>query len=205
MEKENHFNKFVFSRFFRMNHCFNFPLLSILAEYSFPYVLKRIAVKDRHSIELSPIEVAIDEMQTRVSEIEDVVLASPIDVKKLQLRLQGSVAVTVNAGPLAYASAFLDPKTSNKYSNEFVDELKEIFRHFTKICFTALQINGRVILTDQREYHLALRTNYYKLCQALSELLGENLISEDEESSAHRNSLALFSAISGAPSNSSQA
>lgn len=62
------------------------------AQYSFPYVLKRIPVKDRQTMELSPIEVALDEMQSKISELEDVVLsqAQVIDVKKLQLRLQGS-------------------------------------------------------------------------------------------------------------------
>lgn len=66
-------------------------------------------------------------MQNRVNELEEVVLP-PIDVIKLQLRLQGSVAVTVNAGPLAYASAFLDPKQSKKYCSDKVEELKDIFR-----------------------------------------------------------------------------
>lgn len=97
------------------------------AQYSFPYVLKRIPTKHKQFIELSPIEVAIDEMQNRVAELEEVVLP-PIDVKKLQLRLQGSVAVTVNAGPLAYATAFLDPKRSKQYASDKVEDLKEIFR-----------------------------------------------------------------------------
>lgn len=100
------------------------------AMYSFPYVLKRIPVKHKQAIELNPIEVAIDEMQNRVCELEEVVMP-PIDVKKLQLRLQGSVAVQVNAGPLAYANAFLSPikDTSDvKYSEDRIDELKEIFR-----------------------------------------------------------------------------
>ena len=85
-------------------------------------------MKDRQIISLSPIEVAIDEMQNKLSELADVVLAQEIDVKRLQLRLQGSVAVTVNAGPLAYANAFLDPKTCDKYDSEKVEELKEVFR-----------------------------------------------------------------------------
>lgn len=67
------------------------------AQYSFPYVLKRITVKDRQIMELSPIEVAIDEMQTKIAELEDVVLAQTIDVKKLQLRLQGSGLFTENS------------------------------------------------------------------------------------------------------------
>lgn len=78
-------------------------------------------------MELTPIEVAIDEMQNRVAELEEVVLP-PIDVKKLQLRLQGSVAVTVNAGPLAYASAFLDPKQASKYNSEKVEHLKDVYK-----------------------------------------------------------------------------
>lgn len=106
-----------------LNYTFLFPV----AQYSFPYVLKRIPVKDKQSIELSPIEVAIDEMNNRVAELEDVVLP-PIDVKKLQLRLQGSVAVTVNAGPLAYATAFLDPKRSGQYTVDRVEDLKDVFR-----------------------------------------------------------------------------
>lgn len=99
----------------------------ILADYSFPYVLKRIPVKDRQTVELTPIEVAINEMQTKLCELDEVVVA-PIDLKKLQLRLQGSVAVQVNAGPLAYASAFLDPKVSHNYPLTKINDLKEVFR-----------------------------------------------------------------------------
>lgn len=47
-------------------------------------------MKDRQIVELSPIEVAIDEMQSKISELEEVVVAQIIDPKKLQLRLQGS-------------------------------------------------------------------------------------------------------------------
>ncbi|XP_049532929.1 dedicator of cytokinesis protein 11 isoform X2 [Anopheles darlingi] len=174
--------------------------------YSFPYVLKRIPVRDRQIHQLSPIEVAIDEMQTKIAELEEIVLG-PIDLKKLQLRLQGSVAVTVNAGPLAYASAFLDPaKTAVKYPFDKVEELKEVFRDFIKICYTALQINANLISSDQREYHNALKENYENLCSALSDLLGEIVYPLDEgNNNAHRHSLALFSAISGAPTNSSTA
>uniref|UniRef100_A0A4Y0BJ69 Dedicator of cytokinesis protein 9 n=1 Tax=Anopheles funestus TaxID=62324 RepID=A0A4Y0BJ69_ANOFN len=175
--------------------------------HSFPYVLKRIPVRDRQSQELSPIEVAIDEMQTKIAELEEIVMG-PIDLKKLQLRLQGSVAVTVNAGPLAYASAFLDPAKTciKKYSLEKVEELKEVFRDFIKICYTVLQINANLISSDQREYHNALKENYENLCSALSDLLGEIVYPlDDGNNNAHRHSLALFSAISGAPTNSSTA
>lgn len=102
-------------------HCFT-------AQYSFPYVKKRILVTSKRTTELSPIEVAIDEMQTRVSELEDVVFSQPTDAKKLQLKLQGSVCVQVNAGPLTYATVFLDPTLSNMYPEDKVEELKDIYR-----------------------------------------------------------------------------
>lgn len=86
-------------------------------------------VTSRRTTELSPIEVAIDEMQTRVTELEDVVFTQPTDAKKLQLRLQGSVCVQVNAGPLAYASVFLDPTLVNMYPEDKVEELKDIYRY----------------------------------------------------------------------------
>ncbi|KAF5297752.1 hypothetical protein FQR65_LT09926 [Abscondita terminalis] len=177
----------------------------LTTHYSFPYVKKRIQVKSKRCVELSPIEVAIDEMQTRVSELEDVVFTNPTDVKKLQLLLQGSVCVQVNAGPLAYATVFLDPALCNLYAEEKVEELKDIYREFVKICYSALQINSKLIAHDQQEYQEVLRQNYKKLCSSLSALFGESLWPHDDTGSFKRNSMALFSAISGASHSSSTA
>lgn len=73
------------------------------------------------------------------------------------------------------------------------------------ICNTALQVNGRMISADQREYHSALKDNYNKLCSGMTDLLDESFLPSDDTAAVHRNSIALFSAISGAPSNSSTA
>ena len=43
------------------------------------------------SFDLKPIEVAIEEMSRKCEELEEIVKNENIDVKKLQLRLQGSV------------------------------------------------------------------------------------------------------------------
>ncbi|KAH8009110.1 hypothetical protein HPB51_010300 [Rhipicephalus microplus] len=63
--------------------------------YCFPYVKKRIPVTSRRTKDLNPIEVAIDEMQTRVAELDEVVHRKIPDLKKLQLKLQGSIGVQV--------------------------------------------------------------------------------------------------------------
>lgn len=193
---------------------------------------KRIGIAEKRIVELSPIEVALDEMRQRVQELEDVALIGPTDIKKLQLRLQGSICVTVNAGPLAYASAFLDPALSPQYPDDKVEELKDVFRYvslfyllifcardieaiykkssydfreFVKICYTALQINSKLITPDQHEYQEVLRENYQKLCQNLSTLFGEPIWPDEQVGSFKRNSAALFSAISGANNHTSTA
>lgn len=175
----------------------------VKTKYSFPYIKKRITIVEKKIIKLSPIEVALDEMHQRVQELIDVSLIVPTDAKKLQLRLQGSVCVTVNAGPLAYASAFLDPALSPQYPDDKVDELKDVFREFVKICYTALQINSKLIANDQQEYQEVLRENYQKFCQNLSSLLGESVWPDEYIGSFKRNSAALFSVISGTNNQSS--
>lgn len=112
----------------------------------------------QHHTDLSPIEVAIDEMSKKVAEIKQLCSASEVDMIRLQLKLQGSISVQVpdsqyqqqvyfnklswnnqnstplsdfhqvNAGPLAYARAFLDDSSAKKYPDNKVKQLKEVFR-----------------------------------------------------------------------------
>ncbi|KAL3207341.1 hypothetical protein MRX96_039705 [Rhipicephalus microplus] len=57
--------------------------------YCFPYVKKRIPVTSRRTKDLNPIEVAIDEMQTRVAELDEVVHRKIPDLKKLPTQAAG--------------------------------------------------------------------------------------------------------------------
>lgn len=61
----------------------------------FPYVKKRIQVVSQSSTELNPIEVAIDEMSKKVSELNQLCTMEEVDMIRLQLKLQGSVSVKV--------------------------------------------------------------------------------------------------------------
>lgn len=65
------------------------------ATHCFPYVKKRIAVMYQHQTDLSPIEVAIDEMSAKVGELRLLCSASEVDMIRLQLKLQGSISVQV--------------------------------------------------------------------------------------------------------------
>lgn len=180
----------------------------LTAGHSFPYFLKRIPVISKKEVILNPIDVAIDEMQERVYQLEHVIMNQ--DVKHLQLVLQGSVHVTVNCGPIAYANAFLKTKPSvddeqqkiimmtngidddyddNNIHDENFDEsqkhLKFLFEQFLDLCESALKLNERLIKSNQTEYHNNLKLNFEKLKSELDFL-------------NHRSSyIPIFDAISG--------
>lgn len=154
---------------------------------SFPYFLKRIPVADRREVILSPIEVAIDEMTERVHQLEHVIGSR--DAKHLQLVLQGSVNATVNAGPIAYANAFLRKPALEEEEEDRVDgngasflstdtldgsatssgfsesqkHLKFLFEQFLDLCESALKLNEKLIKPNQVEYHQNLKVNFEKL------------------------------------------
>lgn len=62
----------------------------------FPYLKKRIQVVKQQSTEMNPIEVAIDEMSRKVSELNQLCKMDEVDMIRLQLKLQGSVSVKVH-------------------------------------------------------------------------------------------------------------
>ena len=144
--------------------------------HTFPYVKKRIEVCDRKEVELSPIEVAIDQMQTKVAEMREVVNLSHPDLKKLQLKLQGSVSAQVNAGPLAFAEVFLSKEKVSKFPDDKVEMLKQVFRDFVYVCNDAIDLNGTLVSTEQKEYHESLNSGFQDILSTLSDMFGEKIL-----------------------------
>uniref|UniRef100_A0A674KE81 Dedicator of cytokinesis 9 n=1 Tax=Terrapene triunguis TaxID=2587831 RepID=A0A674KE81_9SAUR len=150
----------------------------LTAIHCFPYVKKRIPVMYQHHTDLNPVEVAIDEMSKKVAELRQLCSSTEVDMIKLQLKLQGSVSVQVNAGPLAYARAFLDDTNTKKYPDNKVKLLKEVFRQFVEACGLALGINERLIKEDQLEYQEEMKANYREMAKELSEIMHEQVCTE---------------------------
>ncbi|XP_069474277.1 dedicator of cytokinesis protein 10 isoform X2 [Ambystoma mexicanum] len=147
----------------------------LTTSHAFPYVKKRIQVISQSSIELNPIEVAIDEMSKKVVELNQLCTVEEVDMIRLQLKLQGSVSVKVNAGPMAYARAFIEDTNANKYPEFQVKQLKEIFRQFAEACGQALQVNERLIKEDQLEYQEEMKSHYKDMLSELSAIMDEQL------------------------------
>uniref|UniRef100_A0A8D3BQ59 Dedicator of cytokinesis 11 n=1 Tax=Scophthalmus maximus TaxID=52904 RepID=A0A8D3BQ59_SCOMX len=146
--------------------------------HTFPYVKKRVEVVGERQVELKPVDVAIDEMKARTAELNKLCSSQEVDMIQLQLKLQGCVSVQVNAGPMAYARAFLDDSKSNQSGSKKVKELKDIFRRFVEACSIALDINERLIKEDQFEYHEGLKTNFKDMVKELSDIIHEQLLCE---------------------------
>ncbi|XP_075797269.1 dedicator of cytokinesis protein 11 isoform X2 [Pelodiscus sinensis] len=167
----------------------------------FPYVKKRIPVNYEQQVNLKPIDVATDEIKDKTAELQKLCSSNEVDMIQLQLKLQGCVSVQVNAGPLAYARAFLNDSQSNKYSSKKVNELKEMFRKFIQACGLALELNEQLIKEDQIEYHEGLKSNFRDMVKELSDILHEQMYQEDTMRSPWmHDSLHVFCAISGTSS-----
>ncbi|XP_051046520.1 dedicator of cytokinesis protein 10 isoform X9 [Phodopus roborovskii] len=181
-EMHHNINRFVFETPFTLSgkkhggvseQCKRRTVLT--TSHLFPYVKKRIQVISQSSTELNPIEVAIDEMSRKVSELNQLCTTDEVDMIRLQLKLQGSVSVKVNAGPMAYARAFLEETNAKKYPDNQVKLLKEIFRQFADACGQALDVNERLIKEDQLEYQEELRSHYKDMLSELSAIMNEQL------------------------------
>uniref|UniRef100_A0AAY4EM09 Dedicator of cytokinesis 11 n=1 Tax=Denticeps clupeoides TaxID=299321 RepID=A0AAY4EM09_9TELE len=140
----------------------------------FPYVKKRVEVSGEKQLELKPVDVAIDEMRDRTAELDKLCCNQEVDMIQLQLKLQGCVSVQVNAGPMAYARAFLDKSKSSQTSKKAKD-LKDIFRRFVHACSVALDVNEQLIKEDQIEYHEGLKGNFKDMVKELSGIIQEQV------------------------------
>ncbi|XP_077960831.1 dedicator of cytokinesis protein 10 isoform X12 [Gasterosteus aculeatus] len=181
-ERHHNINRFVFETPFTLSgkkhgdveeQCKRRTILTTSS--SFPYLKKRIQVVEQQSTEMNPIEVAIDEMSHKVSELNQLCNMEEVDMIRLQLKLQGSVSVKVNAGPMAYARAFLEEKNAKKYPDNQVKLLKEIFRQFADACGQALDVNERLIKEDQLEYQEEMRAHYRDMLTELSGVMNEQI------------------------------
>ncbi|XP_055868577.1 dedicator of cytokinesis protein 9-like isoform X6 [Biomphalaria glabrata] len=174
----------------------------ITTTHSFPYVKKRIEVKEggRKEIVLTPIEVAIDEMRTKVSDLREAINSPVPDKIGLQLKLQGGVSTQVNAGPLAYAEAFLNREKISQYPADQCDRLKAVFRDFVTTCKDALDLNAKLIATEQKEYHESLKAGFQEIAERLSNLLGEKIVPLDWMSNQQRQSMTFIGGLAGSSS-----
>ncbi|KAM8960557.1 dedicator of cytokinesis protein 8 [Pelodytes ibericus] len=139
--------------------------------HAFPYIKTRIGVIQKEEFTLTPIEVAIEDMQKKTLELAVATSQDPPDAKMLQMVLQGSVGATVNQGPLEVAQVFLAEIPADTKLYRHHNKLRLCFKEFIMRCGEALERNKTLISSDQREYHQELKKNYTKLKENLRPMI----------------------------------
>ncbi|XP_035782880.1 dedicator of cytokinesis protein 7-like [Anopheles albimanus] len=138
----------------------------------FPYVKTRIQVIHRQQIVLEPIEVAIEDIQKKTTELAAATNQEPADPKILQMVLQGCIGTTVNQGPMEMAHVFLSSiSNGNAIPTKQQNKLRLCFKDFSKKCADALKKNRNLILSDQKDYQKELERNYQVFTERLSPLI----------------------------------
>ncbi|XP_069184992.1 dedicator of cytokinesis protein 7 isoform X20 [Procambarus clarkii] len=147
----------------------------LTTQHMFPYVKTRIQVVDRMSWVLTPIEVAIEDIQKKTKELSAAIYQDPPDHKILQMVLQGCIGTTVNQGPMEVAHIFLsDLLESRKPPSRLQNKLRLCFKDFSKKCYDALRRNKTLIGPDMREYHRELERNYSRFTEGLAPMITVN-------------------------------
>ncbi|XP_026325619.1 dedicator of cytokinesis protein 7 isoform X2 [Hyposmocoma kahamanoa] len=140
--------------------------------HHFPYLKTRIQVVQRTQIILTPIEVAIEDIQKKINELAAATSQEPADPKMLQMVLQGCIGTTVNQGPLELAQVFLAPVAEGTQpATRLTNKLRLAFKDFSKKCQDALKKNKNLILSDQREYQRELERTLQRFTERLAPLV----------------------------------
>uniref|UniRef100_A0A1I7T4N4 PH domain-containing protein n=1 Tax=Caenorhabditis tropicalis TaxID=1561998 RepID=A0A1I7T4N4_9PELO len=154
----------------------------------FPSTRRRLPVISIHYEQFSPLEFACQKLNTKADQIRRTLSTATngrrLDVKGLQLLLQGAVLPTVNAGPLAYAEVFTKDEQREKYGEEAILKLREAFRNLMNACQLAIEANAAAIGSDQQTYHEVLVSSFDAMHERLQTFFGSslkgNLLSETD-------------------------
>jgi hypothetical protein len=147
----------------------------LTTSHAFPYIKTRLAVISREQMILTPIEVAIEDIQKKTKELAIALRQEPPHPKMLQMVLQGCIGTTVNQGPVEMAVVFLASLADGEPATKHHNKLRICFKDFLKKCGDTLQRNKALIGVDQRDYQRELERNYHQIKDQLSPLISSSV------------------------------
>ncbi|RDD36831.1 Dedicator of cytokinesis protein 6 [Trichoplax sp. H2] len=145
----------------------------LITSHAFPYLKSRISVVDREETVITPIEVAIQDMQRKTRELTAALYQNPLSPKLLQMLIQGSIGTTVHQGPLEIATVFLGGKQV-QWDISCVTKLQLSFKEFTKRCEECVQKNKTLITPEQSDYQKEMERSLKEFKQRLKPLLAKS-------------------------------
>lgn len=182
-ERNNNIKRFVFATPFTQDgrahgeiHEQHKRKTILTTSHMFPYIKTRLQVISHDQVLLTPIEVAIEDIQKKTKELAVALYQEPPDTKILQMVLQGCIGTTVNQGPVEVAVVFLKDSPENKSQDvRHRNKLRLSFKDFLKKCSDALHRNKSLISSDQKEYQRELERNYHSVREKLLPYISSNL------------------------------
>ena len=142
----------------------------LTTQHHFPYVKTRVLVVAQEEEVLSPLECAIANMQDKSKSLRQALHQVPIDMKFLQMQLQGGIATSVNQGPYAIANIFLGNVHPSEQTH-LHQKLKVCFKEFCKLCQDALIKNKTLISEEQYEYQREMEKNFQEFVKSMEPML----------------------------------
>eukprot|EP00053_Salpingoeca_punica_P019708 m.201446 g.201446 ORF g.201446 m.201446 type:complete len:1981 (-) comp17705_c0_seq2:210-6152(-) len=195
-EKNMHIKHFVFDTPFTMSGKAHGSVQTqykrktfLTVTHCFPYVKTRQEVVESREEELEPIQVATEAIETKTRDLQFITQLVPVNLKLLQLQLQGSVSVAVNEGPTEIANVFLAESAASKFQPAQVKRLRQGFHKFLKACDDALSLNEENIENDQLEYHQSMKDSL----QRMKDLLAPHLKKETRRGGSVRDATSTSS------------
>jgi hypothetical protein len=147
-------------------------------ETAFPSTRKRLRVAKKEEVVLTPVEVGIALIEGKCSALEKELGSSSPDTKALQLVLQGSLLLQVNAGPLAVFQTFLGDSVA-KHAAEHVEKLRVSMRRFFHDLAEGVALNKTLIGPQQADLQELLEEGIVKF-RATVAPLSNGMINEEE-------------------------
>jgi hypothetical protein len=141
----------------------------VKTSHAFPSMHKRVSIVSKEEIILTPIETARDLIRGRSEALQKELSSGSPNTKTLQIVLQGSVLLQVNAGPLEICRLFLSEDKRKELPEQHVQELDAAMKEFFKLCGFALALNGSLITDDQLPFQEKLKEGYRDLRTQMSQ------------------------------------
>ncbi|OON14525.1 dedicator of cytokinesis, partial [Opisthorchis viverrini] len=98
----------------------------------------------------------------------------------MDMQLQGALLPTVNAGPMAYAEAFLKLENQSNYPKDKVIRLRELFFEFLTVCLVLLSQYQRLMSPVHIEKYMMMRQSLDRYRVDLSNLLKEEVLVDEK-------------------------
>eukprot|EP01129_Flabellula_baltica_P011032 TRINITY_DN4748_c0_g1_i2.p1 TRINITY_DN4748_c0_g1~~TRINITY_DN4748_c0_g1_i2.p1 ORF type:complete len:1783 (+),score=324.29 TRINITY_DN4748_c0_g1_i2:765-5351(+) len=138
-------------------------------ENYFPFISRRSRVISVDDEIVGPLDCSIDLINERTYVLEKELRLTPPNPKTLQIVLQGSVMLQVNAGPLAITRYFLSNEKRAEFPAEKIEELESSLNEFARKLLFCLKLNKTVVDSSTVAHHDAMVEAYGEFCNEVNQ------------------------------------